>query len=41
MSYLDFSTDCFSSTSETTVTITANGYKDLTFTVDKNGNLKA
>lgn len=41
MSYLDFSTDCFSSTSETTVTITANGYKDLTFTVDKDGNLKA
>ena len=41
MSYLDFSTDCFSSTSETTVTITANGYKDLTFIVDKNGNLKA
>lgn len=41
MSYLDFSTDCFSSTSDTTVTITANGYKDLTFTVDKDGNLKA
>lgn len=41
MSYLDFSTDCFSSTSETTVTITANGYKDLTFTVDKDGNLRA
>ena len=41
MSYLDFSTDCFSSTSEKTVTITADGYKDLTFTVDKDGNLKA
>ena len=39
MSYLDFSTDCFSSTSEKTVTITADGYKDLTYTVDKDGKL--
>lgn len=41
-SYLDFSTDCFSSTTDTTtITITAEGYKDLTFIVDKDGNLKA
>ena len=39
-SYLDFSKDCFTK-GNTTVTIKANDYKDLTFTVtvDADGNL--
>lgn len=37
--YLDFLDDCFSTTDNTTITVTATGYKDMTFTVDKNGKL--
>ena len=37
--YLDFTPDCFSTTDNTTITVTADGYKDMTFTVDKDGKL--
>lgn len=36
--FLDFTTDCFSATGETTVVVQATGYTDLTFKV-KDGNL--
>lgn len=36
--YIDFTTDCFSASGETTVVIQATGYTDLTFKV-KNGKL--
>lgn len=36
--YIDFTTDCFSATGETTVVVQATGYTDLTFKV-KDGNL--
>ena len=37
--YLDFTSGCFNSTGNTTFTVTAKGYKDMTFTVDKDGKL--
>lgn len=39
LAYLDFTPDCFSATDNTTITVTADGYKDMTFTVDKDGKL--
>ena len=37
--YLDFSKDCFSTDDNTVVEITVEGYTNLTFTVDKDGQL--
>lgn len=37
--YLDFTSGCFNSTGNTTFTVTAKGYEDMTFTVDKDGKL--
>nr|WP_295945470.1 hemoblobin-interacting domain-containing protein [uncultured Agathobaculum sp.] len=39
--YLDFSKDCFSTDGDTVVKISVEGYTDLTFTVDENGQLVA
>lgn len=39
--YLDFSKDCFSTDGNTVVKISVEGYTDLTFTVDKDGQLVA
>ena len=39
--YLDFSEDCFSTTGNTEVVISVEGYTDLKFTVDQNGQLAA
>ena len=37
--YLDFSEACFSTAGDTVVKISVEGYTDLTFTVDKEGQL--
>ena len=39
-SHLELSTSKFSTSANTTITIKADGYKDLTITIDKDGNLK-
>jgi uncharacterized protein YegP (UPF0339 family) len=39
LSYLDLTSDGFSTSESTTVVITATGYKAMTFTVDKDGRL--
>lgn len=41
LAYLDFSKDCFSTDGNTVVIISVEGYTDLTFTVDENGQLVA
>lgn len=41
LAYLDFSEECFSTDGDTVVKISVEGYTDLTFTVDKNGQLVA
>lgn len=38
-SHLELSTSKFSTSANTTITIKADGYKDLTITIDKDGNL--
>ena len=41
LAYLDFSEECFSTDGDTVVKISVEGYTDLTFTVDENGQLVA
>lgn len=38
-SHLELSTSKFSTSANTTITIKADGYKDLTITIDKYGNI--
>lgn len=41
LAYLDFSEECFSTDGDTVVKISVEGYTDLTFTVDENGQFVA